>query len=75
MWFKNLRGLYNIKTKLNYFIYVSLFLNQIILKVETFFLSNEKTKKEDLPKILKQIQINLNTTGECIIQKIGMSNK
>lgn len=31
----------------------------------------EKTKRDDLPKLLKQICLNLNTTDECIIQKIG----
>jgi hypothetical protein len=41
------------------------------LEVESCFLSTEKTKKDDLPKLLRQIQLNLNTTDECIIQKIG----
>jgi hypothetical protein len=34
-------------------------------------LSTEKTKRDDLPKLLRQICLNLNTTDECIIQKIG----
>jgi len=41
------------------------------LEVESAFLSNDKMKTNDLPKILKQIQENLNATGECIIQKIA----
>ena len=39
--------------------------------MESAFLSTEKTKRDDLPKLLRQIHINLNTTDECIVQKIG----
>jgi hypothetical protein len=41
------------------------------LEVESGFLSNEKMKMDDLPKILHQIRDSLNTNGECIIQKIA----
>lgn len=40
------------------------------LEVESAFLSTEKFKQH-LPKIMEQIQTSLNTTGECIIQKIA----
>ena len=42
-----------------------------IFKVESAFLSNEKLKKEVLPKILLQIITDLNDYGECIIEKVG----
>lgn len=41
------------------------------LEVESGFLSNEKMKMQDLPKILNQVRENLNNNGECIIQKIA----
>jgi nitrogen permease regulator 2-like protein len=41
-----------------------------ILEVECSFLSTFKMK-EHLPKLLEQIHSNLNSSGECIIQKIG----
>lgn len=43
----------------------------ILSKVESALLSNEKLKKEVLPKILLQIITDLNEYGECIIEKVG----
>jgi hypothetical protein len=53
---------------------ISIFFLKLI-EVESGFLSNEKMKMDDLPKILNQIRDNLNNNGECIIQKIANLGK
>jgi hypothetical protein len=40
-----------------------------ILEIECEFLSSKK--KEYLPDLLEQIRNDLNTKGECVIQRIG----
>jgi hypothetical protein len=39
-------------------------------QIECEFLSNSATKPH-LPDLLQQILVNLNTNGECVIEKIG----